>query len=98
MEEKIERYLRSEKNVESALVREMLCRKVMKHDDIAGWFAEWLETRKYVDDMKAGGYTAEDIYKIAPWLDGIGVFNFLVTLRDDPDDAKKIISEGFVIG
>ncbi len=98
MEEKIEKYLVEEKKVESEVVRQRLRQKVMKYDDIAAEFVKWLETRNY-DDMlvEIGGYTAKKIYTMAPMLDGIGVFNFLVTLRDDPEGAKEIIKEGFVV-
>lgn len=47
--------------------------------------------------MEIGGYTAKTIHEIAPQLVGIGVYNFLVTLRDDPEGAKEIIDEGFVV-
>ena len=96
MEERIEGYLRDEKKVESSVVREMLRKKVMKYDDIASEFLQWLETRGYDENgLEVGGYTAKKIVELAPRLDGIGVFNFLVTLRDDPEEAKKYITEGF---
>ena len=45
--------------------------------------------------VEVDGYRAQDIYEMAPMLDGIGVFNFLVTLRDDPEEGEKMIEEGF---
>lgn len=96
MEEIIEKYLIDEKKVESEVVREMLMKKVMKYDDIKTEFGKWLETRKYGEAMvEVNGYTAGRIHEMAPMLDGIGVFNFLVTLRDNPGEAQRIIKDGF---
>lgn len=95
MEERIERYLREERGVTSEVVRRKLREKVMKYDDIAQEFARWLERREYEEGLEIGGYTARGIYELAPRLDGIGVFNFLVTLRDDPEGAEEMIGEGF---
>lgn len=98
MEEKIEKYLIEETGEESEVVRRRLMEKVLKYDDIAKDFVKWLETRNYGEmKVEVGGYTAGEIYTMAPMLDGIGVFNFLVTLRDNPEGAKKIIEEGFVV-
>ncbi len=97
MEERIERYLREERRVESGVVRGMLRKKVMKYDDIAGEFEKWLETRVYEDGVGIGVYTAKKIHEMAPQLDGIGVFNFLVTLRDSPEEAMKYIDDGFAV-
>lgn len=97
MEERIERYLVGERKVESAVVRKILQDKVMKYDDIAKEFVRWLETREYEDGIEIEGYTAKKIHEIALHLDGIGVYNFLVALRDDLVGARKIIDEGFVI-
>ena len=98
MNNEIEKYLIDEKKVESEVVRKLLTEKVTKYDDIRDEFLKWLEVRNY-DDMplEVGGYTAKSVYKMAPMLDGIGVFNFLVTLRDDPEEAQRIIGEGFKV-
>lgn len=96
MEEKLERYLTDECQVKSPVVRSILQEKITRHDDIAEEFETWLETRKYRGGrLEVGGYTAEKIHELAPGLNGIGVYNFLVTLRDNPEEAKRIINEGF---
>jgi len=32
---------------------------------------------------------------LAPFMDGVGIYNFLITLRERPENAKRIIAEGF---
>ena len=68
-----------------------------KHDDIRAELEKWIEGQKYAQDnpLTIEGYTAEKISKLAPFMDGVGVYNFMVTLRERPDNAKRIIAEGF---
>ena len=68
-----------------------------KHDDIRNELEKWIEQRKYPQSspLAVEGYTAEAISKLAPFMDGVGTYNFLITLRERPDNAKRIISEGF---
>jgi len=68
-----------------------------KHDDICAELEEWIEKQAYPQDnpLTIEGYTAEKISKLAPFMDGVGVYNFLVTLRERPDNGKRIIAEGF---
>jgi hypothetical protein len=72
-------------------------KKVSKYDDIRKEFEFWIENKTYNTDnpLVVGGYSAQDIYNIAPFMDGLGVFNFMVTLRDDPARAKEYIEGGF---
>jgi len=68
-----------------------------RHDDIRIELEKWIERQEYAQDnpLTIEGYTAEKISKLAPFMDGVGVYNFLVTLRERPDNAKRIIAEGF---
>lgn len=67
-----------------------------RNPDIAEEFSEWLETHHYRENaINIRGYTAAKIVKMAPFLDGAGAFNFLITLREKPDKAEKYIQEGF---
>jgi hypothetical protein len=68
-----------------------------KHDDIRAELEKWIERQKYSRDnhLTIEGYTAEAISKLAPFMDGVGVYNFMITLRERPDNAKRIIAEGF---
>ena len=71
--------------------------KVSKYEDIRQEFEAWIQNRAYNTDnpLSVGGYTAQDINKLAPFMDGLGVFNFMVTLRDEPAKAKEYIEGGF---
>jgi hypothetical protein len=68
-----------------------------KHDDIRVELEQWIEQQEYTQDnpLTIEGYTAEMISKLAPFMDGVGVYNFMVTLRERPDNGKRIIAEGF---
>ena len=72
-------------------------KKISKYEDILKEFELWIEHRNYNTEnpLVVGEYTAQDIYNLAPFLDGIGVFNFMVTLREDPVKAKAYIDGGF---
>jgi len=68
-----------------------------KQDDIRAELEGWILRREYPREnpLTVEGYTAEAISKLAAFMDGVGVYNFLVTLRERPDNAKRIIAEGF---
>ena len=70
-----------------------------KHDDIRAELEQWIERQEYPQDnpLTVEGYTAESISKLAPFMNGVGAYNFLVTLREHPSTAKQIIAEGFPI-
>ncbi len=68
-----------------------------KHDDIRTELEEWIEQQVYPKENQiiVESYTAEAISKLAPFMDGVGVYNFLITLREHPENGKRIITEGF---
>ena len=68
-----------------------------KHDDIRTELEKWIVQQEYIQEnpLTIEGYTAEMISKLAPFMDGVGVYNFMVTLRERPDNGKRIIMEGF---
>jgi hypothetical protein len=70
---------------------------IEKHDDIRAELENWIERQTYPHNnpLTIEGYTAEAISKLATFMDGVGVYNFMVTLRERPDNAKRIIAEGF---
>ena len=96
MEEKIVNYLVNEKNRPKSIAK-MSADRICKHDDIAAEFVKWLETRSYdcPNSLVVEGYSAMDIYKLAPFLDGIGIYDFMITLREKPEFAKETLAQGF---
>lgn len=70
--------------------------KLSKYDDIKTEFENWIETQQFSEQgLQVEGYNALKISELAPFMNGVGVYNFLVTLRDDPNTAKQIIADGF---
>ena len=78
-------------------VASILAEKVCRYNDIAEEFHLWLQKEEFpvTDSLTVEGYSAKEIFELAPFMDGIGVYNFLVTLREKPGEAKKIIDAGF---
>ena len=68
---------------------------LQKHPEILKEFLYWVYTGQYISKAKIEGYTAEEIYNLANHLDGIGVFNFMITLADHPENGLEIIADGF---
>jgi len=68
-----------------------------KHCDILDELEKWIDNKKYPQEnpLIVEGYTAETISKLATFMDGVGVYNFMITLRERPDVAKRIIAKGF---
>ena len=95
--DKIVDYLINERH-NTPVVARQLYHVLSKYDDIIAEFRLWLESRTYdiEDAICIEGYTAQKIHKIAPFLDGCGVYSFLVTLRESPSKGLKMIREGFV--
>jgi uncharacterized membrane protein len=89
-------YLLKEKQM-TDIVAARTEKKVSKYDDIRKEFEYWIKNKTYITDnpLVVGAYTAKDIYNLAPFMDGLGVFNFMVTLREDPAKAKEYIDSGF---
>jgi uncharacterized membrane protein len=89
-------YLLKEKQM-TEIVAARAEKKVSKYEDIRKEFESWIKNKTYSTDnpLAVDGYTAQDISSLAPFMDGLGVFNFMVTLRDDPAKAKEYIESGF---
>jgi len=97
MKKEVLDYLVKEKRCEEKVVAPMMWAKVAKYEGIRAEFEEWLEKRKYrkTGAVEVNGWIAEKVAEAAPDLDGIGAFNFLVTLRDEPEVAAEIIENKF---
>ena len=89
-------YLLKEKQM-TQVVAARTEKRVSKYEDIRKEFEFWIKNKVYNSDnpLIVCGYAAKDIYNLAPFMDGLGVFNFMVTLRDDPAKAKEYIDGGF---
>lgn len=70
--------------------------KLSKYNDIKSEFETWIDTQSYPENgVEINGYNALKISKLAPFMNSVGVYNFLVTLRDNPQLAKDLIDNGF---
>ena len=94
--EKIIHYLVNERG-QKQQVAAKIAAPFEKHDDIRAELEKWIEHKEYPQEnsLTIEGYTAEMISKLAPFMDGVGVYNFMVTLRERPNNGKRIIAEGF---
>ncbi|NLC97285.1 MAG: hypothetical protein GX675_06935 [Erysipelotrichaceae bacterium] len=94
--EKIITYFIEEKKT-TAVVAKVLTKIIMKYEDLQNEFLEWIDTRSFDFDepVTIEGYTAKQVHEIEPTLDAAGIYNFMVTLREEPDIAKGYIKNGF---
>jgi len=94
--ETIKNYLINERKQKPEVVAKIM-QPLEGHDDIRAELELWIEMQEYLqtNPLMIEGYTAEAIAKLAPFMDGVGVYNFMVSLRERPDNAKRIIAEGF---
>lgn len=94
--ERIRNYLLGEKKMPAAVAQRTLA-KLERHPDICAELEGWIANRTYEmsDPVSVEGYTGADIVKLAPFMDGVGVFTFLVALREQPEKAKEQIAAGF---
>ena len=69
------------------------------HPDICLEFEQWVKTREFnfENPITAEGYSASDIAEMAPFLSGLGVYNFLVSLREETEFALLVIKLGFPV-
>ena len=98
MDPSVHDYLVKEKK-NSLVVANLIGEQVCRYEDIKNEFLKWLKQRNFDFDnpLNISGYTAKDIASMAPVMDGVGVYTFMVTLREEPDRAKQYIEEGFKI-
>ncbi len=70
--------------------------KLIKHPDILKEFINWLATGKYESNnpLTIEGYTAQRLHEEFDFLKPIGVYNYLISLREKPEEALKWIKKG----
>ena len=92
----LKEYMEKEVNVPSERI-EVYLSNFKKHPDIGLEFEQWVILRKHKtkNPIKVEGYTAKDIAELAPFLSGLGVYNYMISLREYPDYALLYIKWGF---
>ena len=93
--EKITNYLISEGM--QPQVAEYGLEKIQKHVDILADFERFIDTQgyEYNNALRIDNVSAAEIHKMAPFLSPLGVYDFMVTMREKPDLATRYITEGF---
>lgn len=72
--------------------------KFVRNPDILEEFVEWIKNKKYRDNgVNICGYNAKTLAGLSEFLDGEGAFSMLVLLRENEEEAKKRINQGFYI-
>ena len=94
--QKIRKYLMEEKKA-SEVVANILLAKIANHEDILKELEKWfvIESYDFEKPLVVEGYTAKDISELNSKFDVIGVYSFMVTLRENPQKAQEYIEEGF---
>lgn len=93
----IETYLRDELHLREVDLHNRL-EEFGRHPDIAGELEVWINTRQYPSDgIEVDGLTAKDIKAKADFMTGAEAYNFLITMREEPELAQKYIAEGFPV-
>lgn len=90
------KYFKVEEKV-TDIVAKIIFKDLMKYDDILNEFTKCLSQKTYdlKDAIEINGYTAKQISELNPNFGVCGVYTFMKTLRDDKENAEKIIKSGF---
>jgi hypothetical protein len=96
MEDKIVDYLIKEKRITGYTAR-VLYKRMSRHADICNEFLNWLTNGAFdcARPISIKGYTASKIAEMNNSLDAFGVYDFMITLRENPDKADEYIENGF---
>ena len=85
----------TENNIPAFLLKQKM-NAFEKHKDIASEFEYWIEHKSYMaNGCIIEGYSASQLAAITEYLDGESAFLLLIELRENPQKAKKRISDGF---
>lgn len=73
--------------------------RLEKNPDILSEFVKWIESGAYKeqDCVTVSGFSAKELAKKSPLLDGEGAFMTLIELRENPEEAKEMIAKHLVI-
>ena len=94
----LKEYMETELGLRPELVQRLLS-KFSENPDIGAEFEQWIINREYnaENPVTVEGYTAKDIAEMAGFMKSVGVYSFLITLREDPEKALGYIKAGFII-
>lgn len=67
--------------------------KLSKHDDILKEFYEWVISGQFKNFVVVEGYTAQRLFNETR-LEPLGAYNYLIYLRENPQEAKEMLSKG----
>ncbi len=69
-----------------------------KYDDILAEFVYWIKNNSFKDHdaIEIEGYTAEWLYKRFAFIP-VGAYNFLVDLRENPEEMLKLLDENLPV-
>ena len=82
----------------NTVLAERYYKQITKYDDIKAEFEACIANDRFPDEgLTIEGFAVKDIAEMAPFMNYLGVYNFMVSLRDEPEKAKRAISEGFKI-
>ena len=99
MEERVRKYISQLGTIGAGQINNYIDR-FRRNADIMEEFSNWIENNSFPTDENAivvNEYTAKKIKEIAPALSGLGVYNFLIDLREKPEEARQVIEDGFII-
>jgi len=71
--------------------------KLQQHTDVSQEFEYWIQNGIYTIEncVSVNGYTAQKLSELSEFVDGEAAFMLLIELRENPERAKRRISEGF---
>lgn len=90
---KIRKYLTEERDM-TDFVASGIIEKLERHPDIMAEFNNWLEIREYPENgICVEGQTAKALAQ-STYFSPIGAYNFLIFLRENPEEALTRLKAG----
>lgn len=91
--EKILDYLLNEKK-QTQKTAQINIEKLNRHTDIMEELCQWIDTRAFSENaINIDGYTAEILVQTT-YLTPLGAYNYLIYLREKPEEAIKALQAG----
>lgn len=91
--EKVMNYLLTEAK-QSQKIAYLNVARFSRHPDIMKEFCEWIDTRAFPEKaISVEGYTAQ-VLNSTTYLSALGAYNFLIYLREKPEEAIEDLKAG----